>query len=88
MELCDDLAAAGNDYDLLLMADVLYDRSNLPLLTAAAIHARETLVADSRVAVLPDPGYRIIAQLQALTFPNLGEFDEYANVRLFHRQAS
>ncbi|MFU8814487.1 MAG: class I SAM-dependent methyltransferase [Pseudomonadales bacterium] len=85
LSLCDDLAAAATDYDLLLMADVLYDRSNLPLLSAATAHAREILVADSRVAKLPEPSYRIIAQLQALTFPNLGEFDEFATVRLFHR---
>lgn len=86
LELCDDLAAAGSDHDLLCMADVLYDRSNLPLLHAAATRAREVLVADSRVAVLPEPGYRLLCAMRALTFPNLGEFDEFATVRLFHRQ--
>jgi predicted nicotinamide N-methyase len=84
--LCDDLSNAGTDHDLLLMADVLYDRSNLPLLQSAARHAREILVADSRVAALPDERYRTIAELHALTFPNLGEFDEFATVRVFHRQ--
>lgn len=80
-----ELADAGLDHDLLLMADVLYDRSNLPLLTAAAAHAREVLVADSRIATLPDPAYRPIARTEALTHPNLGEFDEFRTVRLFHR---
>jgi predicted nicotinamide N-methyase len=84
--LCSDLADAGTDHDLLVMADVLYDRSNLPLLESAAHHAREILVADSRVAVLPDARYRVIAEMRALTCPNLGEFDEFARVRLFHRQ--
>jgi len=84
LEFCDDLAAAGSDHDLLCMADVLYDRSNLPLLRAATAQAREVLVADSRVATLPEPGYRLIGELRALTFPNLGEFDEFATVRLFH----
>jgi predicted nicotinamide N-methyase len=83
--LCDDLASAGTDHDLLLMADVLYDRSNLPLLQSAARYAREILVADSRVAELPDEQYRTIAELHALTYPNLGEFDEFKTVRLFHR---
>jgi predicted nicotinamide N-methyase len=83
---CADLATAGSDHDVLLMADVLYDRSNLPLLRLASAHAREILVADSRVATLPDADYRLIAELRALTFPNLGEFDEFATVRLFHRQ--
>jgi hypothetical protein len=67
------------------MADVLYDRANLPLLTAAADHAREVLVADSRIAALPDPAYREITTIEALTHPNLGEFDEFRTVRLFHR---
>ncbi|MEQ9004370.1 MAG: 50S ribosomal protein L11 methyltransferase [Pseudomonadales bacterium] len=80
-----DLAEAGRDHDLLLMADVLYDRANLPLLTAAAGHAREVLVADSRIAELPDPAYREITTIEALTHPNLGEFDEFRTVRLFHR---
>jgi predicted nicotinamide N-methyase len=86
LQPCADLASAGSDHDLLLMADVLYDRSNLPLLRLAAAHAREVLVADSRVARLPEPGYRLIAELRASTFPNLGEFDEFATVRLFQRQ--
>jgi len=70
--------------ELLLMADVLYDRSNLPLLALAQSHAREVLVADSRVTDLPDPSYREIARIDALTIPNLGEFDEFRTAHLFH----
>ena len=80
-----DLAAVGAGHDLLLMADVLYDRSNLPLLATASHHAREVLVADSRLATLPDAGYRKLEEIPALTFPNLGEFDEFGTVRLFYR---
>jgi predicted nicotinamide N-methyase len=72
--------------DLLLMADVLYDRSNLPLLALAQSHASEVLVADSRVTDLPDPSYREIARIEALTIPNLGEFDEFRTAHLFHWQ--
>ena len=72
--------------DLLLMADVLYDRRNLPLLNLAQAHAREVLVADSRVTALPDPSYREIARIEALTIPNLGEFDEFRTAHLFHWQ--
>ncbi len=71
--------------DLLLMADILYDRANLPLLSVAQRHADEVLVADSRIRELPDPGYARIATISAATFPNLGEFDEFATVRVFHR---
>lgn len=69
--------------DLLLMADVLYDRSNLPLLRQAAGLAATTLVADSRIRELPDPAYRLFGTDEALTLPNLGEFDEFRTVRFF-----
>lgn len=70
--------------DILLMADVLYDRSNLGLLGLAQKHAAEVLVADSRVTHLPDKTYREIARIDALTLPNLGEFDEFRTAHLFH----
>jgi len=85
VELVDDLALISPDQDLLLMADVLYDRSNLPLLASAAARAQATLVADSRIRSLPDPAYRQVATMAALTLPNLGEFDEFRTVRIFHR---
>lgn len=85
VELCPDLSLAGDGFDLLLMADVLYDRSNLGLLDAAGRLASRVLVADSRVRELPDASYREIGRLKALTFPNLGEFDEFATVRLFQK---
>jgi predicted nicotinamide N-methyase len=76
----------NGQYDILLMADVLYDRSNLPLLNLAQQHAAEVLVADSRVTELPDSSYREIARIEALTIPNLGEFDEFRTAHLFHWQ--
>lgn len=72
--------------ELLLMADVLYDRSNLPLLGLAQSHAAEVLVADSRVTDLPDSSYQEIGRIEALTIPNLGEFDEFRTAHLFHWQ--
>ena len=70
--------------DVLLMADVLYDRQNLGLLTLAQQCGKEVLVADSRVTTLPDESYAEIATIDALTYPNLGEFDEFATAHLFH----
>ncbi len=70
--------------DVLLMADVLYDKQNLGLLQHAQGHAAEVLVADSRVTTLPDPSYREITTINALTYPNLGEFDEFSTAHLFH----
>ncbi len=81
LQVCESLPG---QCDLLLMADVLYDCTNLGLLALAQSHASEVLVADSRVTDLPDPSYREIARIEALTLPNLGEFDEFRTAHLFH----
>ena len=73
--------------DIVLMADVLYDKANLPLLKVAQNHAREVLMADSRVTELPGSSYREVVRIDALTYPNLGEFDEFKTAHLFHWQA-
>ncbi len=82
IEVCAELADAG-EFDLVLMADVLYDRSNLPLLDALQRLAPTIMVADSRVADIPAAGFRLIAHVEALTIPNLNEFDEFRTVRVF-----
>ena len=69
--------------DLIVMADVLYDAANLPLLAEAQAHADEILVADSRVTTLPDPSYMLVRTIPCLTYPNLGEFDEFNLAHLF-----
>jgi predicted nicotinamide N-methyase len=73
--------------DIMLMADVLYDRQNLTLLEMAQARATEVLVADSRVTELPDPAFRKIARIDAFTYPNLGEFDEFKTAHIFHWQS-
>ena len=82
IEVCAELAQLGR-FDVVLMADVLYDRSNLPLLDALQRIAPALIVADSRVAEIPAAGFRQIAQVDALTLPNLNEFDEFRTVRVF-----
>lgn len=82
LELSDDLERAPR-CDIALLADVLYDRSNLPLLKRTRERAREVLVADSRVKDLQDDAYELVAEDRALTEPNLGEFDEFAEVRIW-----
>lgn len=88
LDLVASLEQVPSNQDLLLMADVLYDRSNLPLLRQAAALAATTLVADSRIRDLPDPAYRLFGTDEALTLPNLGEFDEFRTVRFFRYEGS
>ena len=85
LETCGRLEDLPRDNDLLLMADVLYDARNFELLSRAGEFATQVIVADSRIAELPDPSYQELARFDASTLPNLGEFDEFKTVRLFHR---
>ncbi len=79
-----DLYSAPRDYDLAIVADVLYDRSNLPLLDRVLEHAREVLVADSRVRDFSHPRYRRIAGLEGCTWPDLAEPETFRHVSLYH----
>jgi predicted nicotinamide N-methyase len=76
----------GTGCDVILMADVLYDRSNFPLLDILEKLAPLFLVADSRVRELDRSGFTLVTEIEARTFPNLGEFDSYHRVRLFRHE--
>ena len=66
------------------MADVLYDRANLPVLDQVLTRGREALVADSRVRDFQHPAYRRLEILEALTLPDLAEPWEFRKVSLYH----
>jgi len=82
VDVCAELASDA-EFDIALLADVLYDRANLPLLDALQRFARTVVVADSRIAEIPNVAYRKIVEVDARTLPNLGEFDEFKTVRVF-----
>ncbi len=84
IEVVTDLGQLG-EVDIVLMADVLYDRSNFTLLAQVCERFDHILVADSRVKDLQRGDFSAVGQVDALTFPNLGEFDEYRVVSLFER---
>ena len=86
LSLVDDFTSQA-PFDAVLMADVLYDSSNLPLLASARACSSEVWVADSRISELADPEYELRAELDALTIPNLGEFDEFGVTRIWRAGA-
>ena len=69
--------------DLLLAADVLYDRDNLPLLQPFRRRAASVLLADSRIGDLRAPGYTLIGEDEAVTIPDLGESETVKRVRFY-----
>ena len=81
-----DFFAEADRFDLILVADVLYDRENLPLLDHFLTRGQEALVADSRVRDFKHPLYRPLEMLKALTLPDLAEPHEFRNVSLYHAQ--
>ncbi|MCY1359492.1 Ribosomal protein L11 methyltransferase [compost metagenome] len=80
----DDFFKEEDRYDLIIVADVLYDRANLPLLDEFLSRGREALVADSRVRDFQHPLYRRLAVLDACTWPDLAEPAEFRRVSLYH----
>ena len=83
LAFADDVACLDNSFDLILMADVLYDNSNYPLLQIAKSLTQTVIVADSRVHLIDDTDFAIFHRSEALTYPNIGEFDEFRHVRFF-----
>ena len=79
-----DFFAEADRFDLVLVADVLYDRANLPLLDQFLSRGRQALVADSRVRDFRHPLYRQLETLNALTLPDLAEPHEFRQVSLYH----
>ena len=70
-------------FDLVLAADVLYDRDNLPLLEVLKGFAPTVIVADSRVKADNLPGYEVMVRETATTIPDLDESAEFNDVRVY-----
>ena len=83
VQMCENLDLLPNDLDILFLADVLYDRSNFALIEAAKHKAKRLIIADSRVSDVEDVDFVVTRAATALTYPNLGEFDEFRNVKFF-----
>jgi predicted nicotinamide N-methyase len=82
IELISDLNAA-EAIDVILAADVLYDKDNYPLLEHFLDRADSVIVADSRVRQLPSDHYVLQDCLEARTWPDLNEFEEFNQVRIY-----
>jgi len=79
----DKLDKVPEDIDLITAADVLYDQENHLLLDYFFQQSKQVLVADSRVKTLPSKHYDLLTVLEACTWPDLNEFEEFNQVRLY-----
>lgn len=84
LELLPDLNDLNVPVDLVIAADVLYDRENLEWLDLLPTIAPEILIADSRVrdrSVFS--AYDFIDEVTATTIPDLDEMKEYGIVTIY-----
>lgn len=84
VQSCNDWHRRPPGIEVITAADVLYDRENRPFLQAFRLTAGEVLLADSRVKDLDEPGFWLRQTLEARTWPDLNEFDEFNQVRIYH----
>lgn len=83
LQLSPDFEQIGGEIDLILVADVLYDRTNFPWLPRFVSRASQVLVADSRVKSFDFPPYRAVGRASSHTLPDLDESPEFRDVRLY-----
>ena len=88
IEVLAELTLTTARFDMVLMADVLYDFTNLPLLRQLTHVAPSILIADSRVRSIPLPNVRTLATQEASTIPDLDESPEFRRVSVYSWRAT
>lgn len=71
-------------FDVVLAADVLYDRANLGLLDQLLRLGHEVWLADSRIRDFSHPAFEKISVAESFTFPDLDESAEFRTVSIYH----
>ena len=74
--------------DLIIAADVLYDRDNHHYLAEFPDLAGQVLLADSRMKSTDVPGYEVIAEFTCHTLPNLHELELYNQVKIYSNKVT
>ena len=73
--------------DLLIAADVLYDRDNILWLERLGSYANEVFIADSRIRdEKVFEGFQKIQTIRATTIPDLDEMREGGEVTIYHKK--
>lgn len=83
LTLSGDFDRVEGELDLIVAADVLYDRANLPWLRRFQERAASVLIGDSRIRQFDFPGYRKLDEVDACTLPDLDESAEFRRVSIY-----
>jgi len=87
LDYLDDFFKLKEPVDLILAADVLYDRNNHVLIDAFQKKAKRTVIADSRVKNFVWPGIEFFTEREGLTLPDLNEPDEFKRIHFYRTRA-
>lgn len=82
VETCPALPAARSD-DLLLLADVLYDRDNVPTVEQICHRYRHVIIAESRLKPLPLENFSKLYEADATTVPDVDEYRDFGRVSIY-----
>ncbi len=87
IETCCDITELEIDRSsaILLIADVFYDRDNIPLLQTFINDYYDVIIADSRVKPSELNGMRETACYESCTVPDLAEASDFNSVRVYHK---
>ncbi len=77
---------ATKNIDLIVAADVLYDRENMKWLDVFANTAQNTLLADSRVKNFNHDDFHKLLEVEDCTLPDLDESKEFRVVNIYMTQ--
>ena len=69
-----------------MVADVLYDRENFRWIKRLPNLSSQVLIAVSRVKSDKLAGYAIVDRVDATTIPDLDEYKEFSDVRIYRNQ--
>lgn len=83
IDLLEDIDELHEPLDLVLASDVLYDRDNMSMLESLPNLATDVVIADSRVRKIEIHGYEMIGRMSATTIPDLDEYREFRDVKIY-----
>lgn len=83
LDYLNDFFKLKEPVDLILAADVLYDRNNHVLIDAFQKKAKHIVIADSRVKNFVWPGLEFFTEREGITLPDLNEPDEFKQIHFY-----
>lgn len=83
IEYSTDLFALSESFDLVIVADVLYDEANKVLLDKMLTLGREVWVADSRVRDFSSCDFLAVASVRSATVPDIDPSDQFRFVGVY-----